>query len=201
MYASDAEELLRELGRASWLPPYNEEQVKNVIKEVDQLFDDMTRLIQEQPTNEDGQMTFRTVEDRQAFLVGVTVYNTCIERNKQCTLAYVHRRLERIKQLWWQVGSAMPDELRKLCGPVELEFFREYDTAVGEYMKAADLELTSHQQPPKDLMIEVLVKEDKGTIVAESGAALTLKKDQLLHVKQSDVEHLIRQGILEHRAV
>jgi GINS complex subunit 1 len=55
-------------------------------------------------------------------------------------------------------------------------------------------------QPPKELQIEVRVLQDYGTIVTESGATITLKKDTRILLRRTDAEPLIRQGILEHVA-
>ncbi len=50
-------------------------------------------------------------------------------------------------------------------------------------------------QPPKHLYIEVLVLADYGDIMTASGPVM-LKKDERLLLKRTDVEHLIRQGVL-----
>ncbi len=51
-------------------------------------------------------------------------------------------------------------------------------------------------QPPKHLYIEVRVLQDYGDVVTASGS-VTLKKGERLLLKRSDIEHLIRQGVLE----
>ena len=50
-------------------------------------------------------------------------------------------------------------------------------------------------QPPKHLYIEVLVLADYGDIMTASGPVM-LKKDERLLLKRTDVEQLIRQGVL-----
>ena len=55
-------------------------------------------------------------------------------------------------------------------------------------------------QPPKQLYVEVHVLEDYGDIMTSSGSVM-LKKDEYLLLKRSDVEHLIRQGVLAETAV
>ena len=50
--------------------------------------------------------------------------------------------------------------------------------------------------PPKDLYIEVRVLEDCGEVLTETGTIL-LEKNTTHYVLRSDIEHLIRQGLLE----
>ena len=44
------------------------------------------------------------------------------------------------------------------------------------FMAAVGLDLTSDQTPPRTVLIDVLAKEDVGTIVTGSGVTLNLKK-------------------------
>ena len=50
--------------------------------------------------------------------------------------------------------------------------------------------------PPKELHIEVRVKEDCGEIFTDTGV-VSLKKNTTHFLRRSDVEHLIRQDVLE----
>ena len=43
-------------------------------------------------------------------------------------------------------------------------------------MSEVGLDLTSDQTPPRTILIDVLAKEDVGTIVTASGVTLNLKK-------------------------
>jgi len=52
------------------------------------------------------------------------------------------------------------------------------------------------QQPPKNLYIEVRVLEDCGEILTESGS-INLERNTTHFLRRSDVEHLVRQGMLE----
>jgi GINS complex subunit 1 len=54
-------------------------------------------------------------------------------------------------------------------------------------------------QPPKHLLVEVRVLEDYGDIMTSSGPVI-LKKDEYLLLRRTDVEHLIRQGVLQETA-
>jgi hypothetical protein len=51
-------------------------------------------------------------------------------------------------------------------------------------------------EPPKNLFIEIIVLEEVGTIVTDSGSTLNLQKNSTMLVKKSDVEGLIRQNFV-----
>lgn len=51
-------------------------------------------------------------------------------------------------------------------------------------------------QPPKHLNLEVHVLRDYGEIMTPTGSVKLTKGDRLF-LRRSDVEHLIRQGIVE----
>lgn len=51
-------------------------------------------------------------------------------------------------------------------------------------------------QPPKHLNLEVHVLRDYGEIMTPSGSVTLTKGDRLL-LRRTDVEHLIRQGVVE----
>jgi GINS complex subunit 1 len=52
-------------------------------------------------------------------------------------------------------------------------------------------------QPPKNLNIEVHVLKDVGEVMLPSGAGVTMTKGDRLLLRRSDVEQLIRQGLVE----
>jgi GINS complex subunit 1 len=51
--------------------------------------------------------------------------------------------------------------------------------------------------PPKELLIQVRVLENFGEVMTENGP-IVLVKGASHFIRRTDVEHLIRQGILEH---
>ena len=105
-------------------------------------------------------------------------------------------RVEKIRHVWWETGSFLPDGLRAKLSTKEELFLSKYDRLMGDYMTQIDIDLNLDQKPPKDLFIEVRVLRDCGTIQTESGA-LTLDANTIHHVRRRDVELLIRQGALE----
>ena len=71
------------------------------------------------------------------------VYHHGAERNKRTLLAYLKFRMDKICELRWQTGSVVPDDLKpKLCES-EIRLFDDYDSLLGNYMQALDLELTA----------------------------------------------------------
>ena len=50
-------------------------------------------------------------------------------------------RLQRVKKLWWDTGSSIPDELQEKLCPKELKFFKEYSDLLGNYQAHVDVDL------------------------------------------------------------
>jgi GINS complex subunit 1 len=59
-----------------------------------------------------------------------------------------------------------------------------------------DLDLLQDMEPPKNIFIEIIVLEEVGTIVTDSGNVLNLHKNSTMLVRKSDVEGLIRQHLV-----
>jgi GINS complex subunit 1 len=91
----------------------------------------------------------------------------------------------------------VPVDIKSNMGPSEIEFFQQYDDALGEYMRTVNLDLTSFVEPPKEPYIEVRALQDCGEIVSNDGSSIRLDKNSTNLVRREDVEHLIKQGLLE----
>ncbi|RDB30880.1 DNA replication complex GINS protein PSF1 [Hypsizygus marmoreus] len=132
------------------------------------------------------------------------VIETAINRNKRCLLAYHVHRTDRLRDMYWSVGGALPHilsnpEVRNKLSPHEVDFLREYHASVMHYRSDFSDELdimASVAQPPKDLHALVRVVRDCGWIQTESGN-INFEKGQRFMVRRSDIEHLIVQGYLE----
>jgi len=92
-----------------------------------------------------------------------------------------------------------PDDVRDSLSHNEIEFFNQYDRILGDYMTEIELDLTADFEPPKDLYIEVRVLKDEGEITTINGT-INLKVNTTHYLRRSDVEHLIRRGVVEHIA-
>lgn len=109
-------------------------------------------------------------------------------------------RLRRIQAYRWEAGASATSDLEPNLGGLEGDFLNKYNKLLGKYCEDIDLDLTAELQPPKDLYIEVRVLKDQGSILTDSGEILNLQAGSAHYLKRCDVEHLIRQGLLEHVA-
>jgi len=119
-----------------------------------------------------------------------------ITRNKRCALAYLNERMNKLKDVWWEAGRILPEEIKTCLSQHEIDVFSRYDDIMGKYMRECGVNLIADQQPPKSLHIEVAVKEDCGEVLTEHGPVI-LKKNTRHLIRRSDCELLIKQGMLE----
>eukprot|EP00042_Codosiga_hollandica_P032638 m.210774 g.210774 ORF g.210774 m.210774 type:complete len:146 (-) comp53963_c0_seq15:83-520(-) len=121
----------------------------------------------------------------------------CLERNAKCLIAYLFDRVERLESVRWDLGSVLPDSTLANISPQELQYFGGYSRLVGKYSSQIGLDLTAYMRPPKEIYVQVRCVEEVGEIATESGM-VSLQKNSQHNLLLSDVEHLIRQGLLEH---
>uniref|UniRef100_A0A2P2I8F2 DNA replication complex GINS protein PSF1 n=1 Tax=Hirondellea gigas TaxID=1518452 RepID=A0A2P2I8F2_9CRUS len=191
MLADKALELIRELDRTQngQLPAFNEDIIRQVLEEINTLFEHNVRDINNLPT--DG-----------SLVAGIHLRHAALERNKRCLLAYLYNRLERIKGMRWQLGSILPADVKgNMCEP-ELEWFKQYSASVATYMRSLGegqgLDLTQDLKPPKSLYIEVRCLQDYGEFELDEGDVVLLSMDSTHYLPMAHCQHLIRQGVLQH---
>lgn len=160
--------------------------IQDIIKEIDEGFAATNAFFDENKEN----VRLPEVSSSLVFRIGT------INRNKRCVLSYLYNRFNRAKALWWEAGRAIPTETKSSLSPAELVAFDKYDAIVSKYMKNVGVSLIADQQPPRELLVEVMVKEDCGEIMTETGP-VRLAKDTRHLMRRSDCELLIRQGFLE----
>ena len=132
------------------------------------------------------------------------VYQTAIVRNKRCLLAYHANRIDRLRDMYWAVGGALPhilsnQDVRSKLSPHEVDYLREYNASVMEFRSefSHELDITaSITHPPKELHVLVRVVRDCGVIQTELGS-IDFKKGHRFMVRKADIEHLIVQHYLE----
>lgn len=134
------------------------------------------------------------------------IYQTAILRNKRCLLAYHSHRIERLKDLYWAFGGALPHllstsagDIRNKLSPHEVDFLKKYNSNVMDFRSDFSDELDIMAgiiEPPKDLNVLVKVVRDCGVIQTELGS-IDFQKGQRFMVRRADIEHLIVQGYLE----
>ncbi|KAF8318777.1 GINS complex Psf1 component [Clavulina sp. PMI_390] len=182
---------------------YNDEMVRNIVREMRSLENDMDSLGTEieaavqAANNEDD-------EPPAPLLTELRIYHTAAQHDKRCLLAYLNDRADRLKSTYWASGGALPfvlndANMRQNMSPQEVDFLRGYNSLIMEYrsdvLDVLDV-AASLKSPPKDLNVEVQVIRDCGTIHTEQGS-IDFKKGRRFMVRRADVEHLIVQGFLE----
>ena len=184
-----AKELLLDLKRAHWLPPFAATAVRTVVETMSEMYRDSRDLQRLEGID------MRDPKDSAAPMVRVLT----MLRNRDMLLCYLRHRMERIEEARWDVAGKLPAEALELLSPNEREYDREYEALLAEYQSEYDIDLTLNSKPPSDLYIKVLVVQDVGEIVgAESGATIDLRAGDTLFLRRRDVEQFIRQGQLVH---
>ena len=117
-----------------------------------------------------------------------------------------------IREARWELGPALPDDIKSRLSNEEQEFFAEYSRLVGNYQDTLGLDLgTDIRYPPKELFMEVRgVKKSSDSSSGGDGdepqeqeaytenGSISLNPDTVQYVRRnSTVESLIRQGVLE----
>jgi len=180
-------ELLKELKRSDWLPAYNDDGVRSVLQETSF---HLTALKQEVVPD----VTQRRKEDVPSALL----HDRIIRRNKRCLLAYHNYRLEKLRNLRWETTGILPPSVQMVLNESEQEFFSQYDQLVSQHSSNMDLDLSSSLQPPNEEYVQVrVVKEGLGRITTEFGGSVEFTIGTIHFLRRLDVEHLIRQGVLE----
>jgi GINS complex subunit 1 len=208
-----ATQLVTESRRSSatdTLLKYNDVLVRQIIREQRQLETLIQAAMAALPPTADGTIT-----------PDIILYQTVILRNKRCLLAYHHHRIEKLKDMYWAVGGALPlllaaptaapagagsggtpaADIRSRLSPHEVDFLRTYNDSLLEFragvLETDELDLFAPiSRPPKDLHVMVRVVRDCGVIHTEVGA-VDFRRGQRFLVRRADVEHLIVQGYLE----
>jgi len=188
-----ARDLLLELKRASWLPPFSATGVREIVEMMGAMYGDSKEL-QELARSEGLDM--RDPECSAAPMVRMLT----MIRNRDMLMGYLRHRMERIEEARWDVAGNLPSEALELLSPNEREYDREYAGLLAEFQaEYDDFDLTLNATPPTDLYIKVLVKHEVGEIIGpESGATIDLRAGETIFLRRRDVEPLIRQGSLEH---
>ena len=196
-YGQRGKNLLLDLKRSDWLPPYNDENVRGTISEISVHFDELTDQARAaaQVASESGSKEDLPMQSRPAMLL----HEAAIRRNKRCLLAYHAYRLDKLKALRWDTSASLPAHVRSLLSEKEIDFYTEYDKLVSRYNSTLGiLDLNSYLQPPEEDLIEVrVVRSGLGTIVTDQFGEVSLELGTTHFLSRVDVEHLIRQGSLQ----
>lgn len=196
IHGRKAVQLLQDLKRARWLPPFNDKVVKEVVKEIMSDHKEIQRMLAEESEE--------TLENE--VLMGLYYLDDLIARNVRCLLAYLNARLEIVEQLRWEVGRLVPDEKLEKLHEAERQYFNRYNDILDKFMKryvhncSHPLNLTAYAEAPEDVNIQVRVLRDDPQldgIVSNDSGLLRLRGGCQMMVKKSDVELLLRAGKVE----
>ncbi|XP_063632350.1 DNA replication complex GINS protein PSF1-like [Cydia splendana] len=192
MFGEKVIELIKEAERnPETIDQFNDEKIRQILEETQSLF---------QMNMNDANAT----SENKSLWTTVQVRHSALERNKRCLLAYLFSRMNKIKTLRWEFGSALPPDVRELLSDDEYDWFSKYSTNLATYMRSlgedigySGIDLTENLKPPKSLYIEVLCLADYGKLELEDGDVITLKKNSRHFLPTSECQTLIRQGILK----
>lgn len=192
--------LLRDLKRSSWLPPYDERAVREVLEE----YNECEKVVQ--ALADEHEEASKEGDEAEDLAAGITVYNQTIERNKRCVLAYHYYRLQKIRELRWSHGRVIPTDggLDEKLHEHEVQYFHKYNEILDKYMHnylptaKEPLDLTDGQKIPEDLLVWIKVLDDGlGEIMTADSGVVRLEKGAQILVQRSDFEMLIRSGKVE----
>eukprot|EP01130_Rhizamoeba_saxonica_P006295 TRINITY_DN2506_c0_g1_i1.p1 TRINITY_DN2506_c0_g1~~TRINITY_DN2506_c0_g1_i1.p1 ORF type:complete len:120 (+),score=31.78 TRINITY_DN2506_c0_g1_i1:296-655(+) len=115
-------------------------------------------------------------------------------------LVYLNERMNSIRNLRWEIGGTLPENIQSKLNESEKTFFDDYNRSLGRYIQSiGDIDLTNNLKvPPQQLYIEVHVLQDFGTLEMEDGTTLVLRKNNRVYLPRSEADPLVKQGILEH---
>lgn len=191
MFGVQAVALLRDAKRnPSDLTPFDEEAIQATVSEIKALHAETAAT--------------KAEHDREALGTPYVASNILVHfqsacRSKRCVLALLLHRVRLIENFRWSFGTAvLPRGLKLNLHRLELEYFNAYCALLAQYMRSLDtLDLTTSDLPPKALKIQVRVLKDFGQITTLEGT-INLQKGTTHFLKRSDVESLVRQGVVEH---
>lgn len=194
-YGNKAKELLLELQRSDFIPPYNDSLVRSCLTEIqlhsDELADQVTAI-----ANPDSKVP-------QGLRPSLILHNEAIMRNKRCLLAYHKYRLDKLQRWRWDSGAALPGHVRNLMSEAEVDFYMGYDKLISRFNESVGeisigFDLNANMQPPEEDLVEVrVVKAGLGSIISEYYGEVALELGTTHFLNRGDVEHLIRQGALQ----
>lgn len=111
-WTKEVVELLRDVEKATWLPPAQPEKVRTVVAKIADLYRCGNEL--QNADGFDGQL--------QPSVMGPRVYMLTLARLQRCLLAYLRCRMERIEALRWDVAGILPEENKAMLSTNEIRY-------------------------------------------------------------------------------
>eukprot|EP00761_Pharyngomonas_kirbyi_P000354 gb/GECH01000354.1/.p1 GENE.gb/GECH01000354.1/~~gb/GECH01000354.1/.p1 ORF type:complete len:192 (+),score=41.45 gb/GECH01000354.1/:1-576(+) len=179
-------QLVNELKQNLWLPPYNEETIREILSEMQSEYADIYDIAHNE-----------YIDPQDPSCAALLLLNhTAFMRNKRCISTYLHHRLLRLRQIRWNTGGTLPDLVNDNISTAEKDYFQAYSNLIGEYGAELNVDLGADVDPPKDVYIEVRALRDVGEITTATNV-IQLRANQTFYMRRTDAEPYILQGILK----
>eukprot|EP00873_Tetraselmis_striata_P027580 jgi/Tetstr1/447844/TSEL_003761.t1 len=204
MFGKTAIGLLREVDGvpAENLPPYNDEALQQAREEVNEHNQLMTKIfndVQMGREQQEGSSQQDDWADLPEEACAVLIHHSAILRNKRVLMAYMQKRLDSIKEMWWR-SRTLPEEFKSQLGPLELEFFDKYDQLLNKYSgrrEGINLMLTVDMEPPKGPSVQVRCVQEHGDVMFSIGK-VNLSRNTVHLLPREEAEPFISNGILKY---
>lgn len=188
-YCQRGRELLSDLQRSGFLPMYDDDGIRVIMNEVEELSRKVYAILKP-PEGQPGY-----AEQPDAVRVCVSYHAMCLKRNLRYLQSFYTHRLMKLRSLRWEGGPVLPDHLsRSVLSAQEVDYFSAYNKIVSDYNESVGLDLSSDLEPPKDLNVEVRVMVAGLGEIMTDGGPVALELGSTHFLRRSDVERLIRLG-------
>jgi GINS complex subunit 1 len=181
------------------ISPYNDTLVQSICREIRQLHNKAEATVTRMREDNSGE----ALHDANN-MAGVMLHHLTVKRDKRVLFAYHHQRINKLKELSWNVGlkSEYQRSIRNDLGKTEHKFLEEYNGILNVYKQSfMEVDIGGNGgaglDPPIDLFIEVRVMRNGGEVNTEYGV-LNLTMGNQFWVRRTDVEGLIKAGYLKH---
>lgn len=108
--------------------PYQADAVRELIQEINTLYNGIERRSQEAPSSAGLSLVQRSI----------------LRRQRRCLVVYHSVRCDRVEGLRWTTGAVLPPGATRenLCSS-EVDYFKAYSAAVSNYLDLCGLDLTA----------------------------------------------------------
>lgn len=178
MYGDTATKLIQDSRRTQnldTLPPYQDELVTSITREILDLSKDAEELGQayqeaQLELSQQQDIPESELQENRQMLCALLVMHLSMSRNKRCLMAYEKLRADTLARMVWNETEFIDASSTYNLSPVEQEYLKQYSELVVDYKGIwTDVDLTGSLEPPRDLFIDVRVLKDAGEIQTEYG--------------------------------
>lgn len=178
MYGDTAAKLIQDSRRTQnldTLPPYQDELVTSIIREILDLAKDAEELGQSYNESQEELARLHHIpeeelQENRQMLCAMLVMHLSMFRNKRCLMAYTKLRADNLARMAWNEVDYLDPVNTYNLAPSEQEYLKQYSELVVDYKGIwTDVDLTGTLEPPRDLFIDVRVLKDAGEIQTEYG--------------------------------